>query len=254
MAQASTSCSFKQISREQKVCLKIFEAGMCSGEFLAFARRMKPWISAGFGQWEVRAGKFLWFFRRTTLKCCKPPLLIWSKQRKNTLSNYFPSPTVWLCFPLSTIPEQLWQCCYSYLWFSWYYHIRGGGLPFLPEILVNVSRAGGFCFHVPKTSSRESWMPQVSPQPLHRETPRGHCFGQVCPEGIIMSKWIKSHHREQIGIIFAIPQRFRPWGTRLQWSAGATRQVWWQQNQGFFKDISFISAFSSRGFAAMEEF
>lgn len=90
--------------------------------------------------------------------------------------------------------------------------------------------------------------------PLVREPPWRHCSGQACPEGIIMSKWIKSCHREWSGIFFAIPQGFRPVGTGLQRSAGATRQVWQQQNQVFLKAISFISAFDSRGFAAVEEF
>lgn len=121
----------------------------------------------------------------------------------------------------------------------------GEGLcPFFLRFWSMCSGLGDSVFMSPKAPPGRAECHKSVPTHCLEKLPRGHCFGQVCPEGIIMCKWIKSHHRGWTGIIFAIPQRFRPGGTRLQWSAGATRQVWKQQNQGFFKDISFISAFS----------
>lgn len=242
MAQASTSCSFKQIAREQKVCLRIFEAGTCSGVILAFARRMKPWISADFGQWEVRAEKCLWFFRRSTPKCCKPPLSICPKKKKICSHQLFSfSNALGVLFALSAIPAQRWKCWYSYLWVLWYYHLRGGGLPILPEILVNVFRAGRFCFHVPKTSSRKSWMPQV----------RSHPPGALLWSAL---SWRNNYipvdqipPREWAGIIFAISPDCS--GQLVPPDRSGSSKI-----RFFLKDISFISAFYSRGFAAGEEF
>lgn len=162
-----------EIAREQKICRKILRAGTWAGVILAFVRIMKPWISADFEQGEVRAGKFLWFFRRT-----KPPLLIWQK-RKNTLANY--SPSIRSRCALPPTPEQHGKCWNSSLSLQCHYHIRGGGLPVLPDFWSMCSGLGEFWFYVPKTSPRKSWSPNPGLGKCHKSP-----TGQRTPLGALL--------------------------------------------------------------------
>jgi len=150
------------------------------------------------------------------------------------------------------------------------------GLSILTKILVNVFRSCGLCHCVPKTSPRENWPLETGMEkcnksvPTHQEEqhPQELCFGQICPEGMIISKWIKSCRmgwtEMQDRDFFAIPERFRALGSHFysdQQTDGLVLPGWFgsSKRQGVLREIRFISTtcpstFYYSCFAAVQEF
>lgn len=161
-----------EIAREQKICRKILRAGTWAGVILAFVRIMKPWISADFEQGEVRAGKFLWFFRRT-----KPPLLIWQK-RKNTLANYSPSIRSRCALFSPTHPWAAREVLKFLFIIAVPLSHQRRGFAHSSWFLVNVFRAGGVLVLRPQNLPQEELIPKSRagemPQVTHwSENPPG---------------------------------------------------------------------------------